>query len=111
MTSSRPGGSAVAIAVPRGASATNAIVPAENSPAGVCHHGEAGMVNVEEPGPQSTGFSPVRWWIGGAGVFPASVSRIRSSPLNPSTDGSEYPPRTGSCQIGTARVVAISRRV
>src|SRR3954471_10665657 len=88
------------MAVPRGASATNAMVPAENSPAGVRHHDDAGMANVDDPGPASTGRRPVRWWMGGAGVRPAIVSRIRSSPVNPSTEGSEYPPRTGSCQMG-----------
>ena len=49
----------------------------------------AGMENVDEPGPASTGRSPVRWWMGAAGILPDSVSRMRSSPVNPSTDGSE----------------------
>ena len=53
-----PGGSAVEIAAPRGASARYAMVPAENAPAGVCHHADAGIANTAIPGPPSVGCRP-----------------------------------------------------
>src|SRR5207302_3789799 len=81
--------------------ATNAITPGVNTPADVCHQGDAGMSNTALPEPASVGRRPVRWWMGGAKPNPRSDARIRSIPSRPRKLTSAYPPRTGSFQISS----------
>ena len=100
-----PDGSPVDTAPPSGASARKAITPGVNTPAEVCHQGDAGMPYTTLSGLLSTGRSPVKWWIGGAGITPVAPTRMRSRPDSPRNPMSAYPPRTGSRQTSLGSLI------
>jgi hypothetical protein len=66
-TSAVPVGRVVKTAPARAASATKAGVPPAKMPAAVCHHGLAGIDQVDAPSEASSTTSPLRCVSGGAG--------------------------------------------
>src|SRR2546430_5822219 len=97
-----PAGAPVSTAQESGRSATNAIVPARNTPAPDCHQTLAGIDALATPIPASDRRRPVSFAAGGSGRVWSMKARSISSPDFSRTSGPQTEPRGGSRRtIGT----------